>query len=535
MHHETGPFTLPDIRDFVPEKLKPWIMIAMLMVVQVCGGVYLAAVAEISGSTALLHEDIMMAGYATLVGMALTFTIMFRLKFRFTTKVGLMICAAVLIACNLVTMHTTSVPLLVATCFVAGIFRMWATFFCNTVIQLWITPVRDMSVWFCYIQLIVQGAIQLSGLATTYVAWLSKWEYMHWVVIGLLLVMMLVLTTCFRTFQGMRKLPLYGIDWLGAALWGVTVMSALFVLVYGDHYDWFGSPCIRIAAAATVVSLALNIWRATFVRHPYIDLQTWRYPVVYMTFIIYIVLDLLLSPSHLFEHIYFESILGYDSLNTISLNWAVLAGVVFAAFFSWRTFARLKWSYKGTTALGFALCTAYLLIFYFTIDYNLPKEAFILPLFLRSAGYTIVAIVFLTVLMRIPIFPQFAQSLSVQAFVSASLGGTLGTAVLTHIFKHVMKSNALTLSATLDRVNPEAVHMPLGQLYGAVQRQAMIVSMKEICGALAIAGIFCLLLFMLRESDIVRPYRVIHPTFAAIRSMIKARLDRIALVRRHRA
>ncbi len=519
MQHETAPFTLPDIRDFVPERLKPWIVIAIVMVFQICGGVYLAAVAEIVGSTALRQEDIMMAGYATMVGMALTFTVMFRLKFRFTTRVSLLVCAAALIACNLITMHTTSVPLLIATCFVAGIFRMWATFACNTIIQLWITPVRDMSVWFCYIQLLVQGNIQLSGLATTYVAWLAKWEYMHWMVIGLFLCVMLVVMLLFRSFRGMRKLPLYGIDWLGAALWGVAAISVLFVLTYGDFYDWFDSGYIRAATVTAVLATLLNIWRATFIRHPYIDLQTWRYPVVYMTCLIYIVLDVLISPSHLFEHIYCESVLGYDALNTISLNWAVLAGVIGGSFFAWRTFAKRKWSYKGTTALGFALVTAYLTVFYFTIDYNLPKEALILPLLLRSTGYTIVAIVFLTALMRIPVFPRFAQSLSVQAFVSASIGGAFGEAVLVRLFKHTVNANAQTLSASLDAVNPTTAHMPLGQLYGAVQEQAVMVSMKELYGALAIAGIFCLLLFLIRESDIIRPRKVIHPTFAAIRAI----------------
>lgn len=110
--HESGPFILPAIRDFVSEKWKPWIMIAIVIVFQLSGGIYLASVAEMVGSLALLHEDIMMAGYASLVGMSLTFAIMFRLKFRFNSKVSLLTCCIVLIVCNLICMHTSSVPLL---------------------------------------------------------------------------------------------------------------------------------------------------------------------------------------------------------------------------------------------------------------------------------------------------------------------------------------------------------------------------------------------------------------------------------------
>ena len=124
--HETGPFSIPAIRDFVPSKLRPWIIIAFVIVFQFSGGLYLAAVNEMVGSTALMQEDIMMAGYASMVGMGLTFAIMFRLKFRFTSKASLMTCSIALIISNLICMHTHSIPVLVITCFFAGIFRMWA-------------------------------------------------------------------------------------------------------------------------------------------------------------------------------------------------------------------------------------------------------------------------------------------------------------------------------------------------------------------------------------------------------------------------
>ena len=35
--HETGPFSIPAIRDFVPPKLRPWIIIAFVIVFQFSG------------------------------------------------------------------------------------------------------------------------------------------------------------------------------------------------------------------------------------------------------------------------------------------------------------------------------------------------------------------------------------------------------------------------------------------------------------------------------------------------------------------
>ena len=144
-------------------------------------------------------------------------------------------------------MHSISVPVLVATSFVAGVFRMWGTFECNSTIQLWITPKRDLSIFFCYINLMVQGMLNFTGLTAIYTAYLSKWEYMHWVVIGLLGLMMLTTVIIFRTFRAMKKLPLYGIDWLGAFIWALIILCIIFVCVYGEHYDWYNSEYIRMA------------------------------------------------------------------------------------------------------------------------------------------------------------------------------------------------------------------------------------------------------------------------------------------------
>lgn len=510
------------MRDFVPAKWRPWIVIVFVVIIQLSGGVYLGAIGEMAGSTALLQEDILMAGYASMVGMGLTFAVMFRLKFRFTSKVSLLTCCGAVIVCNLICMSTHSVPVLVATCFVGGIFRMWGTFECNSTIQLWLTPKRDLSVFFCFIYLLVQGCIQLCGLMTVYTAFRAKWEEVHWVVIGLLLAVMLATMVLFRNYRSMRKLPLFGIDWLGALMWGAVVMCVLFICVYGEHYDWFRSEYIRMAAAGGAGVLGLNLWRASFIRHPFIALDTWRYKEVYGTFLLYIVVDMLLAPAHLFEHAYMEGVLGYDSLHVISLNGATLLGVVAGSGFAFATFARRKWRYKVMTMLAFAAITAYLMLFYFTIDYNLPKEALALPLFLRSFGYVILAICFLTALSRVP-FQHFFQALSVQAFVSAGFGGALGAAVLGHALKVTMKKNAMLLGASLDQVHPLAGRLPLGELYGAVQQQALVVSMKELYGWLALAGVFCLLVFALNESE-VRPLHALHPRYRAIRRYVKHEL-----------
>lgn len=115
-HQHSQNFSIPEIRPFVPEKAKPFIVIAFLIIIQFSGGVYLSFVSEMVGTTALMQEDIMMAGYASLIGMALNFVLMSRIKCAIPPKTTYLICGIIIIIANLICMNTLSVPVLVITC-----------------------------------------------------------------------------------------------------------------------------------------------------------------------------------------------------------------------------------------------------------------------------------------------------------------------------------------------------------------------------------------------------------------------------------
>ncbi|MDE5645514.1 MAG: hypothetical protein K2I45_07735, partial [Muribaculaceae bacterium] len=307
-HAPQGPFDVPDVYGFIPRRLKPWLFILFVLIVQFSGGVYLAAASDMVGTTALMQEDILMAGYASLVGMAINFAVMFRIKFRFTTRTQLLVSGAVLIAANLICANTDSVPLLVAVCFVAGWFRMQATFACNSTIQLWLTPARDMAIFFCYVYIVVDSVIQLSGIASVYTAFFTQWEYMQWIMTALLALMMLLTIVCLRPVRAPLFIPLLGIDWIGAALWAVFMLCFTFVCVYGNFYDWWDSGEICLASLLGLACLAINLWRATFLHHPYISLPALTNRNVVKATLVYLVFFTLLATEHVFEHAYAASI-----------------------------------------------------------------------------------------------------------------------------------------------------------------------------------------------------------------------------------
>lgn len=515
-HTPQGPFDIPDVPAFVPRRLKPWLFIFFVLIVQFSGGVYLAAASDMVGTTALMQEDILMAGYASLVGMSINFAVMFRIKFRYSNRVQLLSAGIVLIAANFICANTDSVPVLVGTCFVAGWFRMQATFACNSTIQLWLTPVRDMAVFFCYVYLLVDGVIQLSGVMTVYTAFFSQWEYMQWLMTGLLALMMLMVLVLVKPVKGPMHIPLLGIDWIGAGLWSVVMLCFTFICVYGNYYDWWAASEIVFAAVLGVACLAINLWRASFLHHPYISFQAMKNRNVIRATVIYVVFYTLLATEHVFEHSYASEILGFDETNMVDLNWYVFAGIIMGCCFTYLTFARRKWRYKTMTAIGFALAAAYLAYFYFLIDYGVEKEMLFLPLFFRGVASVIISIVFLTSIVQSGLhFFVFPQALTVNGFTGAVMGATLGPALIGEMLRHTMARNASLLGSTLTDFNPDVPGSPLGQLYGIVQRQALVVSMKEIFGWLLITAIVVLAVIMVSYAPI-RP-SAIFPKWRTIR------------------
>lgn len=507
-HLLKGPFDIPDVPDFIPRRLKPWLFILFVIIIQLSGGVYLAAASDMVGTTALMQEDILMAGYAQLIGLAINFAVMFRIKFRFSNRTQLLTCGAVLIAANIICASSDSAPLLVITCFIAGWFRMQATFACNSTIQLWLTPVRDMSVFFCYVYLLVDGMIQLTGIATVYTAFFAQWEYMHWLVIGLLALMMLLVMLLVRPVRAPMFIPLLGIDWLGALLWAGFMMCFTFVCVYGSYYDWWDAPEICFATLLGLACAAINLWRATFLHHPYISFQALRNRNVVRATMVYLVFFTLMATEHVFEHSYAASILGFDETNLIDLNWYVMAGIVAGCAFTYLTFARRKWRYKTMTAIGFSLAAVYLGYFYFLIDYGVEKEALFVPLFVRGASAVIISIVFLTSIVQSGLpFQVFPQALTVNGFTGAVMGATFGPALIGELLRHTLARNASQIGSVFTPLNDAVGRLGPGDIYGMVQRQALVVSMKEIYGWLLLGALVSLLLIMVSYSSL-RPWAI---------------------------
>ncbi len=501
------PYRLESIKNFIPQKVGFWLYYAFATVFFLSGGMYLGLVNNIVGTRNYIREDVMFGGYAFFVGITLVFPILFRLKFRFTNKSLLLVVTLCLIACNIITMKTNSLPLFIVASFFAGGFRMIGIFECFSTIQLKITPTRDFAKFFPAIYVLVLGSIELSGIISKYFAWFYSWEFMNTIAIGMLSVVAICVIFFLRPHKINGPMPFKGIDWLGLLLWSVFLMLVIFVLEYGEYYDWFESKNIYIATVAALILGLINYLRNKN-PHSYINIKAILNHRTLIILLLFAAMSILLATSNILENTYTGAILHFDVLNSISLNYMALLAVIVGCVFSYFSVAKWSLRYKILMGIGFSLIVLYEITMYFLIAPVINKEMLYIPVFFRSLGKTILFVTLTIYLARTVPFIAFFQVLTILGIVRTCWGTPLGTAIVGRSFSVLTKSEIQNLSTEIDYQNTFIHKIPFENIINELHRQALMVSIKEIYGYAAIAGVLILILAVATRYNRILKFRM---------------------------
>ena len=230
-HPTPPPFAMPMFRDFVPKWLRPWIYVVQAFCFQLAGCVYLGALNEMVGERAIMREDITMCLYSNLAGMAIYFPVLFRMKFRFSNRLLLITSALVLAACNWLFTQTTFLPLMWVLCFVAGMAKIQGTFENMSNIQLWMTPTRDMGVFFPCLHIILLTSIEIQAWYSAFFGHTLHWHAYHWFIIALMMFVVTIQLFLTRPWCPMpQRVPLKGIDWFTSSTMATGLIGGIHQL-----------------------------------------------------------------------------------------------------------------------------------------------------------------------------------------------------------------------------------------------------------------------------------------------------------------
>ncbi len=519
------PFSMPMFRSFVPERMRPWIFVFFAFTFQFSGGLYLGSLNQMMGETTLMREDLLMCLYANLAGMAIYFPLLFRLKFRFTNKTLLCAAAAGILFCNLLAPHITFLPLLWVVCFIEGMCKIQGTFECMSNIQLWMTPTRDFTVFFPMLHIVILGSMQLSDLLSTYLMYYYHWDYMQLFMCGIMIIDLLVLTVCTRHFRMFKKLPLFGVDWLGAVLWAVLLLEIAYLFDYGDWYDWWNSPVICRLSIVVIVTFVFCLWRMFMIRHPYYEPKMWTYRNLLPVFVLIALVEMLLATEHVLEEVYLEEVMHYATMTGVMLDWPALVGVLSGCLFAYWWMHIRRFNFLRLIIVGFLGILGYLIGFYFTISADIHISQLYLPIACRGFAYAVLSVTFMTYLEEIMTFQHFFQALSVFNMLHMVVGGVVGAAIYTRGLAYYLPDNIARYGSAIDGVVASRLSVALPHFMEGFVSQMMEISIKQIYGWTIYACIFFLLLSFLYDMPMRRDFKKM-PSWHKIRAQIAASLMR---------
>ena len=500
-----GPFRVPSFNSYVPRRLQPWIYLLFAFIFQLSGGIYGGAMSHVMGEYSLMREDVLMVIMCNVVGVAMPFPFLFKMKFRFTNRSLLLNAALVIAVCNVLIVWTESLPVMCALSYIAGFFKLCGTFECMSNIQLWMTPKRDFTVFFPLLYCIVLGNIALSPWITEHLIYIYQdWRIINWTMAGAMLTVALVVYVTTHDFHFMKPLPFISVDYLGCLLWSAWMLEFIFFFNYGEYYNWLDSKVMRMDVVLFLVTGYFCISRMMHIRHPYISPEAWRYKRLIPLLILFAFVEFMGSTPKVLQTAFTGGVLHFGNLTTNVLNVVEWGAVIMGCLFCLLWCKVLHWKYTRLLTIGVAAMVGYPVMMYFLIDQGLPIERLYLPTALRSFGNAIFFCMLTVYLEELMPFQHFFMGLTMAGIIRNGPVATMCSGLFSFGIRHQMADN-----------------MARGLPYDATQ--LLMISVRQLYGITCLIGIAVLLIFLIWDIEPVRSTLKKMPSWNFVGKMMKRR------------
>ena len=500
-----GPFRVPSFNSYVPRRLQPWIYLLFAFIFQLSGGIYGGAMSHVMGEYSLMREDVLMVIMCNVVGVAMPFPFLFKMKFRFTNRSLLLNAALVIAVCNVLIVWTESLPVMCALSYIASFFKLCGTFECMSNIQLWMTPKRDFTVFFPLLYCIVLGNIALSPWITEHLIYIYQdWRIINWTMAGAMFTVALVVYVTTHDFRFMKPLPFISVDYLGCLLWSAWMLEFIFFFNYGEYYNWLDSKVMRMDVVLFLVTGYFCISRMMHIRHPYISPEAWRYKRLIPLLILFAFVEFMGSTPKVLQTAFTGGVLHFGNLTTNVLNVVEWGAVIMGCLFCLLWCKVLHWKYTRLLTIGVAAMVGYPVMMYFLIDQGLPIERLYLPTALRSFGNAIFFCMLTVYLEELMPFQHFFMGLTMAGIIRNGPVATMCSGLFSFGIRHQMADN-----------------MARGLPYDATQ--LLMISVRQLYGITCLIGIAVLLIFLIWDIEPVRSTLKKMPSWNFVGKMMKRR------------
>ena len=435
-------------RERVPERLRLPLLLVLPFVYQCSNPLYMNIASSVVSDTGLRVADVIMCGFCSILGITVTFPVLFRLKFRFTTRQIVIIASSSIIVLSLLAAKVRFLPLLVLICFLFGCFKVWGTFECMSSMMTVISPNMHLAPFLTVVFMAVFSGVELGLLSSTVIDYFYNWRYVTYALVAVHLAVILFAVLLLRDFRFQPLMPLRGIDWPGMALWGVFLVGVTALFVYGEELEWLHSKPLAAMFGIGLAALALNIFRMNSIDAPFISPKCFGYRNIWPIMTLFFVSGVMLSSQTVLQEVMMSGVLGFPPIVTVRLCWAVLAGVVIGCLISRWGLTGLGWGYKQLTGLSLLLTTMYVAAMFFLVSPTTPLEAFFLPCFFSGIAHSLLFVVLTTYVETNTPFEHRFMMLAVLGLIRTGIASPIGNALFSHMLRYDL-NRGMTLESSL--------------------------------------------------------------------------------------
>ena len=163
----------------------------------------------------------------------------------------------------------------------------------------------------------------------------DSWQMMHWLIIGMMLVIVLVIYTCTHPWRMMpHQVPLISLDWLGCILVSACMLEVIWLFNYGEYYHWYDSTLWCAVLYMLPLTILITIGRLTHIRHPYLEpwiFRRWRlYPILGM----FLVAEVMNATPQVLQNTLTGGVLGWGFTTTSQFSLLEILGYVSGCAFT---------------------------------------------------------------------------------------------------------------------------------------------------------------------------------------------------------
>lgn len=472
-------------KSWVPKPVQLLLIVVFTFFILSMNPVNAGNIGMMVGDLGIMQEYLVMANFATFIGMGASIPLILRAKLRFRSKEIMVFSLAVTALLSFVIGTTDSPELIIASSFLMGFFKMLMLMEFILPLMFILTPDGKRGKFYSvfYPFSIVTGNI--SGYYFAKIAYQTTWQYPHLLTAGLCLLMIMISVLFQHNQRFARKMPLFQIDWVSIVFFTGTFLFMSYFLSFGKTLNWFDARNIRISFWGSLISFVLLTLRQLQLKRSYISFGIFTKSNVQSGLIMLLFMGVFLGSSSL-QNTFTVGILGYDMVTNASLNLMMIPGVILAGVVSYFWFKK-EWPIKMFIFSGFAAFFLNSVIMYFMMVTELNYESWLLPMFLKGYGLSAIYIaVWFYILDKLEMEPMLQAIGLVLVFRSF-----VATAVFSSFFSW------LQYQFQWESVNNLAVYLD-GNLmssqvalsgYKSIQFNAILAANKKIYGLICIASI----------------------------------------------